>query len=115
MDRKPGAWSNHQTDTFACLLRLPLGKLAMSDVDEMRRGILVGAVAALGAALVPSAAFSAGTTGDDHMSSSIFTLKDGVQIYYKDWGKGPPIFFHHGWPLSADDWDAQMLFFLSQG
>ena len=41
--------------------------------------------------------------------------KDGVEIFYKDWGKGQPIMFHHGWPLSADDWDAQMLFFLDQG
>jgi len=41
--------------------------------------------------------------------------KDGVEIYYKDWGKGQPIVFSHGWPLSADDWDAQMLFFLNQG
>jgi len=43
------------------------------------------------------------------------TLKDGVTIYYKDWGKGQPLFFHHGWPLSADDWDAQMMFFLDRG
>src|SRR4051812_11883053 len=43
------------------------------------------------------------------------TTKDGIQIYFKDWGKGPPIVFSHGWPLSADDWDAQMLFFLSHG
>jgi non-heme chloroperoxidase len=42
-------------------------------------------------------------------------MKDGAQIYYKDWGAGQPIVFHHGWPLSADDWDAQMLFFLAQG
>jgi non-heme chloroperoxidase len=49
------------------------------------------------------------------MSSDTLTLKDGTQIYYKDWGSGQPIVFHHGWPLSADDWDAQMLFFLSQG
>ena len=49
------------------------------------------------------------------MSSSTITLKDGTQIYYKDWGTGQPIVFHHGWPLSADDWDAQMLFFLSRG
>ncbi len=48
-------------------------------------------------------------------SSSTFTLKDGTQIYYKDMGNGQPIMFHHGWPLSADDWDAQMLFFLSLG
>jgi pimeloyl-ACP methyl ester carboxylesterase len=40
------------------------------------------------------------------------TVKDGTQIYYKDWGTGQPLFFHHGWPLSADDWDAQMMFFL---
>ncbi len=43
------------------------------------------------------------------------TLKDGTEIYYKDWGKGQTIFFHHGWPLSSDDWDAQMFFFLEQG
>src|SRR5258708_11913162 len=41
------------------------------------------------------------------------TTKDGVEIYYKDWGKGQPIVSSHGWPLSADDWDTQMLFFLS--
>jgi non-heme chloroperoxidase len=43
------------------------------------------------------------------------TVKDGTQIFYKDWGTGQPIFFHHGWPLSADDWDTQMMFFLDQG
>jgi non-heme chloroperoxidase len=40
---------------------------------------------------------------------------DGVDIFYKDWGSGQPIVFSHGWPLSADDWDTQMLFFLAQG
>ncbi len=43
------------------------------------------------------------------------TTKDGTQIYYKDWGKGQPIVFSHGWPLTADDWDGQMLFFGQQG
>src|SRR6195952_5445973 len=43
------------------------------------------------------------------------TTKDGTQIYFKDWGSGQPLFFHHGWPLSADDWDAQMMFFLARG
>jgi len=41
--------------------------------------------------------------------------KNGVEIYFKDWGSGQPIVFHHGWPLSADDWDAQMLYFLHKG
>lgn len=46
---------------------------------------------------------------------AFITLKDGTEIYYKDWGTGQAIFFHHGWPLSADDWDAQMMFFLERG
>jgi non-heme chloroperoxidase len=49
------------------------------------------------------------------MSSGFVTTSDGTQIFYKDWGKGQPIVFHHGWPLSADDWDAQMLYFLDKG
>ena len=44
-----------------------------------------------------------------------FKTKDGTQIFYRDWGSGQPIVFHHGWPLSADDWDNQMLFFSSKG
>ena len=43
------------------------------------------------------------------------TAKDGTEIFYKDWGSGQPIVFSHGWPLSADDWDVQMLFFQSHG
>jgi non-heme chloroperoxidase len=46
---------------------------------------------------------------------STITTKDGVEIFYKDWGKGQPIVFSHGWPLSADDWDAQMMFFVNHG
>jgi len=46
---------------------------------------------------------------------STITTKDGVEIFYKDWGQGQPIVFSHGWPLSADDWDTQMLFFLGKG
>jgi non-heme chloroperoxidase len=48
-------------------------------------------------------------------SMDTITTKDGVTIYYKDWGAGQPIVFSHGWPLSADDWDTQMMFFLNQG
>ena len=51
-----------------------------------------------------------------HRGNTI-TAQDGVEIYYKDWGSrdAQPLVFHHGWPLSADDWDTQMLYFLSQG
>jgi non-heme chloroperoxidase len=48
-------------------------------------------------------------------SMDIINVKDGTQIYFKDWGKGQPIVFSHGWPLSSDDWDAQMMFFLNHG
>jgi non-heme chloroperoxidase len=48
---------------------------------------------------------------------AFITAKDGAQLYYNDWGarNAQPIFFHHGWPLSADDWDNQMMFFLGEG
>ena len=51
------------------------------------------------------------------MSSGFITTQDGAQIFYKDWGPktAQPIVFHHGWPLSSDDWDAQMMFFLNKG
>jgi len=49
------------------------------------------------------------------VTHNIITTKDGIQIFYKDWGAGQPIVFHHGWPLSGDDWDAQMMFFASKG
>ncbi len=50
-------------------------------------------------------------------TDSYVTTKDGVQIFYKDWGPktAQPIVFHHGWPLSSDDWDTQMIYFLLQG
>ena len=46
---------------------------------------------------------------------SMFTVKDGTEIFYKDWGKGQPLVFHHGWPLSADGRDNRMLFLLGRG
>ncbi|MFL6423416.1 MAG: alpha/beta fold hydrolase [Nitrososphaeraceae archaeon] len=49
------------------------------------------------------------------MSSSTITTRDGTEIYYKDWGKGPVVTFSHGWPLSSDAWDGQMLFLVQNG
>jgi non-heme chloroperoxidase len=51
----------------------------------------------------------------DQKNETTITTKDGTQIYYKDWGTGQPIVFSHGWPLTADDWDAQMMFFGEHG
>jgi non-heme chloroperoxidase len=49
------------------------------------------------------------------MATNTVTTKDGVEIFYKDWGSGTPIVFSHGWPLSADDWDTHMMFFVQKG
>jgi hypothetical protein len=85
-----------------------------------RRGLLIGGVAALPATTLPSVAISILKTdtllnnpkGGDSMAT--ITTKDGTTIFYKDWGPkdAQPIVLHHGWPLSSDDWDAQMLFFM---
>ena len=82
-----------------------------------RRQVLGGLVIAGAFAATPAwaAAFPTLHTGVREMA--MFTTKDGTQIFYKDWGPkdAQPIVFHHGWPLSSDDWDAQMLYFLSHG
>jgi len=85
-----------------------------------RRALLVGSVGvATAAAVVGSASAAAPTHAmgvtPPRMQDGYVTTPDGVRIYYKDWGSGQPIVFSHGWPLSADDWDAQMMFFLQHG
>jgi non-heme chloroperoxidase len=83
-----------------------------------RRQVLAGFAATGAIAAAPLWASSTSHThalGDHEMA--FITTKDGTQIFYKDWGPktAQPVFFHHGWPLSSDDWDAQMLYFLSKG
>jgi non-heme chloroperoxidase len=79
------------------------------------------AAAAVLKRLDSAAADSVGDTSRDHTEgggrSGMITLKDGATIFFKDWGSrnAQPIMFHHGWPLSSDDWDAQMLFFVQKG
>jgi len=89
-------------------------------VDPNRRQLLAGAVVAaatVAATALPAAPLAAKPTPAKRgrgTTSSIIT-SDGNEIFYKDWGTGQPIVFHHGWPLSGDDWDAQMLYFLQHG
>jgi non-heme chloroperoxidase len=86
-----------------------------------RRDVLIGSAATLLASSVSLSAIALpnssapGPKQNGERTMNTITTKDGVSIYYKDWGSGPPIVFSHGWPLSADDWDAQMMFFLSHG
>ncbi len=88
-----------------------------------RRAVLGSAAGAVGASLLglaPLAPVSTASAQTQQPSAEgkamgTITTKDGTQIFYKDWGKGQPVVFHHGWPLSADDWDNQMLFFLGKG
>jgi len=89
-----------------------------------RRGLMIagfGLAAALplaaAQAATPAGKAAATPTAADRAESGYVTTKDGVQIFYKDWGPktAQPIVFHHGWPLSADDWDAQMMFFRLKG
>jgi non-heme chloroperoxidase len=85
--------------------------------DPSRRQILIG-----GAGLATIAGLAGSARGDTPptpggQSADTVTTKDGVRIYFKDWGPkaAQPVVCHHGWPLSSDDWDAQMLYFLAKG
>jgi non-heme chloroperoxidase len=93
-------------------------ELILAEINKMRRGVLLGSAAAAAGFAFPlsiAALAAEPTQGAKPMSTGTITTKDGTQIYYKDWGSGQPIVFHHGWPLSADDWDAQMMYFLARG
>lgn len=86
-------------------------------ISITRRTALAGGIAAAAAvAALPQNLFAA-TAHERTFDMPKITAKDGTEIFYKDWGTkdAQPVVFHHGWPLSADDWDNQMMFFLLQG
>jgi non-heme chloroperoxidase len=95
--------------------------MSQSNTEATRRTVMTAGLGIAAAAVAAPLASTAQAATKQHakaketMSSGTITTKDGTEIFYKDWGTGQPVVFHHGWPLSADDWDAQMLFFLNQG
>src|SRR5450830_1284559 len=99
---------------------------APHQIDEKKRQLLIaaGAAAALPLLCLGTVSNALAATGEatprstregKRMTTSTVKTKDGVEIFYKDWGSGTPIVFSHGWPLSSDDWDGQMMFFLQHG
>ena len=95
----------------------------LNGMDASRRQILVGGLGAVVTvttpAIIPVRQALAESTPSNRSNGvntmNTITTNDGAEIFYKDWGRGQPIVFHHGWPLSSDDWDTQMLFFVQQG
>jgi non-heme chloroperoxidase len=102
-----------------------------SKIDELRRALLAGGAAAMAAGVVlplagcadrsppaelsQTAAPAITPTAPRRQTVSTFTTKDGVQLYYKDWGSGPVVVLCHGWPLSSDSWESQMIFLADNG
>ena len=84
--------------------------------NPSRRDVLAAGAAVVAASALPASALpQQASLPGKRMESGKITTPDGMQIYYKDWGSGQPIVFSHGWPLSGDDWDGQMLFFGMRG
>ncbi len=96
-------------------------KTSTSPYNFNRRNIFASMALMAGVMAVPRTASAQGayrsSNQEPDKGSAYLSIKDGTQIFFKDWGPrdAQPIVLHHGWPLSADDWDAQMLFFLAKG
>ena len=97
--------------------RVPLLGASKGVTDVRSSVVALGSagVARVGVGSSRSAAASRPETGEGLSAMPFVTTGDGTEIFYKDWGSGQPIVFHHGWPLSSDDWDAQMMFFVLRG
>ena len=99
--------------------------VASTRSQRTRREVMIGAAKVCVVAALPVSMVTAtlAESSDSHAQNnpkgegimSTITVKDGTTLYYKDWGKGQPIVFSHGWPLNADAWDPQMLYFGHQG
>ena len=90
------------------------------NIDLSRRSALLGTSGLAALAALPLAASlatdaSAAPSKPVRKSASTFTTRDGVEIYYKDWGHGQPIVFSHGWPLNSDSWESQMIHLANSG
>jgi non-heme chloroperoxidase len=85
--------------------------------NVFKAGLGLAAAAAAATTIQGAPAVAQSSDGKGPSGDGFVKVKDGARIFYKDWGPrdAQPIVFHHGWPLSADDWDAQMMFFLNQG
>jgi len=85
--------------------------------EVSRRELLLAGSAVAGVAAMPGPVLGATDPTEGSKTMPFIKTSDGTEIYYKDWGSkdAQPIVFHHGWPLSADDWDGQMMFFLEKG
>jgi non-heme chloroperoxidase len=99
----------------------PIPQASRRHVMATSVGVAAAAVFAASAQAAPAVAKTSGAAkasgAKSNPGSGFVTVQDGTQIFYKDWGPrtAQPIVFHHGWPLSADDWDAQMMLFLGEG
>jgi non-heme chloroperoxidase len=95
-----------------------------TEANVQRRKVLIGGASALAAAAVPVLNVAAAPAVAPHpkptsrpgaKTMTTFTVKDGTEIFFKDWGTGTPVIFSHGWPLNGDAWDPQMLFLAQHG